>query len=321
MNGGRVSRPPLLCHPVGVYIYMRTAWHELYHTPLPRTFFALSIQTHCVDIMSDSPASSTSPPLGSRPYTEIDRTFGRHFHAPFHAQRQTVSSAPNTRKMMPPYLKTLTALGKLPPTRTLENCSTNGGNYQGVMLDGEDPRWAWEPVHEYKFPDQKWCLRHSDYDGSHLKVYRRILAHPVTEELLRMRFKDPGSAVASGWAENNLDHKSGSSPLSNDLGATSPEYQQSSGPESDNYKVFFDCATNYSDFCRPTGPWYDPEDPTVGWEPVFTGDYMEELYCKEHHLNERFVESIYRKVPGNPRVEASSESLLPSHWASNADVS
>ena len=289
---------------------MRTAWHELYHTPLPRTFFALSIQTHCVDIMPDSPASSTSPPLGSRPYTEIDRTFGRHFHAPFHARRQSASSAPSTRKMMPPFLKTLNALGKLPPTRTLENCHTNGGNYQGIMLDREDPRWAWEPFHEYEFPEKKWCSRHSDYDGSHLTVYRRILAHPVTEELLRMKSKDPGSTVANGRAQDNLEHNSGPSPRSNNLGTTSAEHQQSSRPDSDNYKAFFDCETDYPSLCRPTGPWYDPKDPTVGWEPQHTGYYIDKIFCQEHDKYERFVESIYRKVPGNPPEGSFPETLF-----------
>jgi hypothetical protein len=243
--------------------------------------------------MSDSPANSA---VGSRPYTEIDRTFGMHFHGAFHKKHHSASSAPNTRKMMPPFLKTLVALGKLPPTRTLENCSTNGGNYEGVMLDREDSRWAWEPMHEYQFPDKKWCSRHSDYDGSHLTVYRRILANPVTEEILRVRSKDTGSAVGDG-------------PAKGDFGLDS-------GPDLDNYKAFFDCATDYSTLARPTGPWYDPKDPTVVWEPLYIGDYMDELYCKEHKQKERSVESIYRSVSGNPQKESTPESLLPSQQAS-----
>jgi len=267
--------------------------------------------------MPDSPASSTSPPLGSRPYTEIDRTFGRHFHAPFHAQRQSVSSAASTRKMMPPYSKTLTALGWCPPTRTLENCSTNGGNYQGIMLDGKDPRWAWEPFHEYKFPEKKWCSRHSDYDGSHLTVYRRIHARPVTEAILMANSKELGSAMDNTLIQDNAVPDFGSGLFSNDPRDIPSGHQQSSGPDSDNYKAFLDCETDYPSLCRPAGPFYEPQDPTVVWEPQHIGYYIDPLFCQEHNKHERFVESIYRKVPENASEESPPEPLLSAPQASD----
>lgn len=186
-----------------------------------------------------------------------------------------------------------------------------------MMIDRDDPRWGWVPYDEYKFPEKKWCPRHLDYDGSHLSKYRRILANPVTEAILKVNSRELGSAMNETSIQGNAVHDFGSGLFSNDPRDIPFGHQQPSGPDSDNYKAFLDCETDYPGLCRPTGPFYEPQDPTVVWEPQYTGYYIDELFCPKHNEYERFVESIYRKVLENPSEESPPESLLSAPQASD----